>query len=121
MRLLGAIWRRIATAAKVAFLPGDHTPVTRHELRQFLLDFDDWERSLTDILEKLNAWYARQAKRQKRALEAQLVDDASGDFSGLPAGRKSHKLALYRRAIGGGGSLGGGPPPPPDLNDGDDP
>jgi hypothetical protein len=99
--------RRIRAAAAVLFLPGDRMPVTRHDLLRLHHEWAEWEITFNGILEKLNAWQARQAKREKRALERSLGEDNSEGLQ-QPTGRV-HKLDLYRRAR----AVGGGTPPPP--------
>ena len=98
------LWRRILTAAKVLFLPGDHTPVTRADLHALRQEHNEWVMTLTDILEKLNAWYARQAKREKRALEAGLMEGPQQPAA-VASEPGNHKLHLYRKvaAASGGG------------------
>lgn len=88
--------RRIRAALALLFLPGDRIPLSRADLRRFEAEFQEWEMTMTGILEKLNAWYARQAKREKRMLERRFQED--GPPVQEPANRK---LALYRKVSGG--------------------
>jgi hypothetical protein len=107
MTLLG----RIQAAARILFLPGDHTPVTRADLVQLRIEWQLWEVTFTDALEKLNAWAARQAKRDKRALNKLAEADASdaGTSASTPTDRHARKLALWRKA--GGAHAPSAPPP----------
>lgn len=101
--------RRIRTAAAILFLPGDRTPVTKHDLVRLKHDWQEWEITFNGILEKLNAWQARQAKREKRELVRSLE---ASEGPQQPTG-SVRKLELYRRAR----AMGGGrvAPPTPDL------
>jgi hypothetical protein len=96
------LWRRIQAAAAILFLPGDHTPVTKRDLVQLRVEWQLWEVTFTDALEKLNAWAARQAKRDKRALTKLAEADASedGTSASSPTDRHARKLALWRKAGG---------------------
>jgi hypothetical protein len=92
------VLRRIRAAAALLFLPGDRMPVTRHELEMFRIEWTEWQLTFTSVLEKLNAWQARQAKREKRALDRGPA--LPPETSAKPHDRRTHKLALWRRASG---------------------
>lgn len=98
--------RRIRAAVAILFLPGDRMPVTRHELQTFRHEWAEWQALFTGSLEKLNAWYARQAKREKRELERQAGGSGtSADDPPPTTSRRDRKIQLYRRAGGMGASL----------------
>jgi hypothetical protein len=129
--MLKALARRILAAAKILLLPGDQMPVTRHDLLRLRADWEEWQITFTGILEQLNTFHARIAKREKRimeAREAQLQEPSGG--TGQPQSDASRglsrKASIYRRAVGSGaGQLSllpqpGHRPPPPNPN-GDEP
>lgn len=90
--------RRIRTALALLFLPGDRTPVTRQDLADLRREWSTWEVTFSDLLERLTVWAARQARRDKRAIEAALAADPPG--ASAPTDRRARKLALWRRAAG---------------------
>lgn len=112
--------RRLRAALAILFLPGDRMPVTQSDLRDLRREWAEWEVTFTSLLERLSMWTARQAKREKRALEAATNADAS--TGSAPTDRRSRKLELSRRLVAGGGLA---PPPstlpPGPTDDGDSP
>lgn len=107
------LYRRIAAAAAILFLPGDRMPVTKRELVQFKREWVEWQITFADILEKLNTWSARMAKREKRALEQTMGALEGAQVEPEHSSRSTKKLELYRRLGGGGMPLPSSPPPPP--------
>lgn len=79
----------------------------------------DWESTIVTTLERMNAWYARESKRQKRQIErrADALEAPPTMATPAPADRKAE---LRRRAFGGANLPGRMPPPggPPNV-DGD--
>jgi len=92
-------------------------PVTRHDLVRLRFEWQEWQMTFNGILDKLNTWNARQAKREKRALSP--PKGAASETSAIPD-KRALKLELSRRAAGGGflSPPSREIPPPPD--DGDD-
>jgi hypothetical protein len=118
--------RRIGNALSVLFLPGDRMPVTRFELLELRRDWDGWQQTFTQTLEKLNAWYARQAAREKRALERELKSQVAASGASATTDKRNHKLELSRRFVAGQGGVLPLPradlasPEPPPLEEADE-
>lgn len=100
--------RRIRDAAAILLGLQERLPATKQDLLKLTAEFHEWEQTMTGILEKLNAWYARQAKREKRLLEAGMfADEEGGNGEGPPPGpvgedsklvRELHKAELRKKA-----------------------
>ena len=131
--MLKELVRRSRAALALLFLPGDRMPVTRHELMRFRAEWEEWQITFTGMLEQLNTFHARIAKREKRIMQAREAELSSqGATSGgtVPASvsRGLHRKAdIYRRAVAAsGGQLslippGARTPPPHPSENGDEP
>jgi len=77
--------------------------ITRQELTELKTDLQGIRMEWADTLSKINRWAAKEAARQRRALEASLPDDGEQPVPD-PASDEDRgaegKLALWRRAQG---------------------
>ena len=75
-------------------------PATKKDLRALTAEWREYELELNGYMEKMNAWAARQAKRDKRALDALEATAAETNGQPLELTDLDRKTALRRRAFG---------------------
>jgi len=73
-------------------------------------DWLEYELTLNSYMEKMNAWAARQAKRDRRAVQSVLGADPQNDVlpenpSAIPLSQEQKKANLRARVFGGAGGV----------------
>ncbi len=117
--------RRIWHAGRILLLGEDHFPVTQADMVRFRIEWEEYQLAFEGILDKLNTFNARIAKRQKDLAKTAETLAQAEQAQPQPVARS--KADLYRRAVGGAGQIalvrpgGNPPPPPPPPDDGENP